>query len=53
VSWRWEVGLPLFVMGMLTALLVAGTDGSDILFWSGATVAGVGAAFFLSGRISR
>src|SRR5438093_170053 len=46
VSWRWEVGLPLFVMGMLTALLVAGTDGSDILFWSGATVAGVGAAFF-------
>ena len=53
VSWRWEVGLPLFVIGTLTALLVARTDGDDILFWSGAIVAGVGAAFFFADWISR
>ena len=53
VSWRWEVGLPLFVIGALIALLVSGTDGSDILFWSGTIVAGVGAVLFFAGWISR
>ena len=53
VSWRWEVGLPLFVMGAITALIVASTDGSAVLFWGGTLVAAVGAAFFFSGLISR
>jgi hypothetical protein len=53
VSWRWEVGLPLFVIGAVTSMLVAGTDGNGILFWSGAIVAGVGAALFFAGWISR
>jgi hypothetical protein len=53
VSWRWEVGLPLFVIGTLIAFLVEGTDGNDILFWSGAILAGVGAGFLFGGWISR
>jgi hypothetical protein len=53
VSWRWEVGLPLFVMGSLTALLVASGDGSDLLFWGAVLVAGVGASLFLSNLLRR
>ena len=53
VSWRWEVGLPLFVMGTLTALLVASGDGSDVLFWAAVLVAGVGASLFLSNLLRR
>jgi hypothetical protein len=53
VSWRWEVGLPLFVMGAITALIVASTGGSTLLFWGGALAAAVGASFFFSGWISR
>ena len=53
VSWRWEVGLPLFVMGALTALLVASGDGSMVLFWSAVLVAGVGASLFFSGLVRR
>ena len=37
VSWRWEVGLPLFVMGSLTAILTAGAGHAGVLsgepFW--------------------
>jgi hypothetical protein len=53
VSWRWEVGLPLFVMGALTALIVASTDASAVLFWAGTALAAVGASLFFSGWISR
>ena len=53
VSWRWEVGLPLFVMGSLTALLVASADGSRALFWGAVLVAGIGASFFFAGLIRR
>jgi hypothetical protein len=53
VSWRWEVGLPLFVMGALTALLVASGDGSTVLFWSAVLVAGVGASLFFAGLVRR
>jgi hypothetical protein len=53
VSWRWEVGLPLFVLGALTALLAGDTDGQELLFWAGALVAGVGAALFFSGMLRR
>jgi hypothetical protein len=53
VSWRWEVGLPLFVMGALTALFVAGADGSQALFWGAVLVAGIGASLFFSGMLRR
>ena len=49
VSWRWEVGLPLFVIGALTAVIVNYADGGALLFGAAALVAGVGAALFLSG----
>ena len=53
VSWRWEVGLPLFLMGALTLLIVGSTDGNVALFLGAALVTAVGAALFLSGWISR
>jgi hypothetical protein len=53
VSWRWEVGLPLFVMGSLTAFLTASGDGSSVLFWGAVLVAGIGASLFFSGLIHR
>jgi hypothetical protein len=53
VSWRWEVGLPLFLMGTLTALIAATADAGDALFWGGAIVAAVGASMFFSGWIAR
>jgi hypothetical protein len=49
VSWRWEVGLPLFVMGALTAIAVISVVGGDAIFWGGVLVAAVGAAIFISG----
>jgi hypothetical protein len=53
VSWRWEVGLPLFVMGGLTAVLAASADMGGALFWGAALVAGVGASIFFSGLMRR
>ena len=50
VSWRWEVGLPLFVLGLLTALLAGG---ANLLFLVAAVVAGIGAALFFSGMVRR
>jgi hypothetical protein len=53
VSYRWEVGLPLFVMGALTALIAASADMSTAIFWVGTAVAAIGASLFFSGWISR
>jgi hypothetical protein len=53
VSWRWEVGLPLFVMGSLTALITNDAHGGGLLFWAAALVAGIGAALFFSGMLRR
>jgi small-conductance mechanosensitive channel len=53
VSWRWEVGLPLFVMGAIIAAAVAGADESGLLFWTGVMLAGIGAAIFFSGWLRR
>ena len=53
VSWRWEVGLPLFVVGSLTALIAVDRDRGDLLFWTAAVVAGIGAALFFSGMLQR
>jgi hypothetical protein len=52
VSWRWEVGLPLFVIGMVMALFVIATD-MTLIFWIGVLIAGVGASIFFSGLIGR
>jgi hypothetical protein len=53
VSWRWEVGLPLFVMGALTALIAASSDLSGAIFWIAVAAAAVGAALFLGGLMGR
>jgi len=52
VSWRWEVGLPMFVIGAVMALAVIATD-ATLIFWIGVLIAGVGAAIFFSGWLSR
>jgi hypothetical protein len=48
VSWRWEVGLPLLVLGALLAGTTVGAPGSELLFWAGAALAALGAAAFFS-----
>jgi hypothetical protein len=53
VSWRWEVGLPLFVMGFITAVVIGYADGRNLLFWAAAVVAGIGSALFFSGMLRR
>ena len=53
ISWRWEVGLPLFVMGCLTAVIAGYADGGGLLFWAAALIAGIGVAVFLSGMLWR
>ena len=50
VSWRWEVGLPLFFLGLVTALLAGDRI---LLFLPAAIVAGIGAALFFSGTLRR
>jgi len=51
--WRWEVGLPLIVIGALMASAVIGVSGGEIIFWIGVLLAAIGTAVFLSGSISR
>jgi hypothetical protein len=46
VRWRWEVGLPLVVIGVLMAWAVSGASGAQGIFWAGVLLAGVGAAVF-------
>jgi hypothetical protein len=53
VSWRWEVGLPLFVMGVVTAFAVINVEGAAVIFWAGVLAAGIGVALFLSGWLGR
>ena len=53
VSWRWEVGLPLFVMGSLTAVVLASADHAGVLFWAAVLVAGIGASLFFAGLMRR
>jgi hypothetical protein len=53
ISWRWEVGLPLFVMGALTTVIAASADISGAIFWIAVAAAAVGAALFLTGMINR
>jgi hypothetical protein len=53
VRWRWEVGLPLIVIGVLMASTVNGVSGGEVIFWIGVLLAAIGAAVFFSGWISR
>jgi hypothetical protein len=53
VSWRWEVGLPLFVMGSLTAGVLAMADNAGVLFWAAVIVAAIGASLFFAGLMRR
>jgi hypothetical protein len=53
VSWRWEVGLPLIVIGVLMASTVSGVSGGEVFFRIGVLLAAIGGAIFISGWISR
>ena len=44
VSWRWEVGAPLVLMGALIAYIALSADGAGVIFWVGAGFIAVGAA---------
>lgn len=44
VSWRWEVGAPLMVLGICVAALRLSAGG--LLFWGAVLVTGVGLAVF-------
>ena len=53
MRWRWEVGLPLIVIGALMAYTVSDVSGAQVIFWAGVQLAGVGAAVFFSGMVGR
>jgi hypothetical protein len=53
VRWRWEVGLPLIVIGALMAWTVSGASGGGVIFWIGVLLAAIGAGVFFSNSISR
>jgi hypothetical protein len=48
ISWRWEIGAPLLVLGALIAGTTVGVRGGDVLFWGGVAVTAIGAAVFFS-----
>ena len=50
VSWRWEVGLPLFVIGSITVIFAAGAELSGWLFWPAVVATAIGATLFLVNR---
>ena len=45
---RWEIGLPLLILGAAVAGLTVGVRGAGGLFWLGAALAAIGAAVFFS-----
>ena len=47
VSWRWEVGMPLVLLGFGIAALTVSADGLGGVFWVGAALVAVGAAVLL------
>jgi hypothetical protein len=53
VRWRWEVGLPLIVVGALMAYTVIDVSGGGVFFWVGVLLAAIGVAVFSSGSIRR
>lgn len=53
VRWRWEVGLPLIVVGSLMSATVFDVSGGEPIFWIGVLLACIGVAVFFSGWVSR
>jgi hypothetical protein len=47
-SRRWEIGMPLLVIGAAIAGLAVGVRGAGVLFWIGAGLAAIGAGVFFS-----
>jgi hypothetical protein len=47
VSWRWEVGMPLVLIGFGIAALTVSTEGLGLVFWVGAALTAVGTAVML------
>lgn len=45
-SRRWEVGMPLILVGALIAGLTVGVRGAGVIFWVGAILAAIGAGVF-------
>jgi len=45
---RWEIGMPLLIVGAVIAGLTVGVRGAGVLFWVGAGVAAIGAAVFFN-----
>lgn len=45
---RWEIGMPLLIVGAVIAGLTVGVRGGGVLFWVGAGLAAIGAAVFFS-----
>ena len=43
---RWEIGMPLLVVGSVIAGLTVGVRGAGVLFWVGAGLATIGAGVF-------
>ena len=51
ISRRWEVGMPLMLLGAMLAGLTVGVRGGGLFFWAGAVLVALGgAAFFSTGR---
>ncbi|HLL86942.1 MAG TPA: hypothetical protein VK387_06495 [Thermoleophilaceae bacterium] len=48
VSRRWEVGLPLMLLGAMLAGLTVGVRGGGLFFWAGAVLVAIGAAAFFT-----
>jgi hypothetical protein len=53
MRWRWEIGLPLIVIGTLMAYTVADASGGGAIFWVGVLLAAIGVAVFISGTLRR
>lgn len=47
-SRRWEIGMPLLIVGAVIAGLTVGLPGAGVLFWIGAGLAAIGAGVFFS-----
>ena len=45
---RWEIGLPLIILGTVIAGFTVGVRGAGGLFWLGAGLTAVGAGVFFS-----
>jgi hypothetical protein len=47
VSWRWELGIPMLLLGAVIAGLTVGLAGAGLLFWFGAALVAAGVVIAL------